>query len=297
MKDYTSVSEKLVLSDRMEKVYADVLPRIQKWEMRESTRCSEVEHGGRDPFLDVFMEAPDAPYVINLAKAIVRSWQVTPVVIHKDEALVGITRPNYPFMEHFSWGIVNYGCKADAKDPAELSMIGAAIERMSPLDEDHRYRTAKAVFGPVVDALTKEGLFVAGGYQGHTIPNYETLLELGLDGVLEKVRRYKAVNARDDETCDLYEAWEILVVGMSGYLEQYADHAACLAQTERDAEQKRYYRQIADNCAFVAHKRPETLYQAVQLMWCLSLWDWVDCVGRVDRYLYPFYQKAKAQGM
>ena len=59
--------------------------------------------------------------------------------------------------------------------------------------------------------------------------------------------------------------------------------------------QKTYYLQISKNCRFVAHSKPQTLYQAVQLMWCLSLWDWVDCVGRVDQYLYPFYLKAKME--
>ena len=292
MLDYTSVSEKLVLSDRMEKVYEDILPRLHKWEARESTLCAEMQPEGRDPFLDVFLEEPDTPYVICLAKAIVRSWLVTPVVIHPYEAVVGITRPTYPFLEHFSWGIVDHGYKADTMDPDELRRLSAAIGRMTQLDEDHRYRTAGAVFGPVIEDLKKEGLFTAGDYQGHTIPSYDTLLDLGLDGVLEKVRRYKAVNAHDAGTQDLYEAWEILVIGMSEYLMQYADEAARLAKTDTDPEQKRYHQQIAENCAFVAHKKPQTLYQAVQLMWCLSLWDWVDCLGRVDQYLYPFYKRA-----
>ena len=78
MKDYTSISEKLILSERMERVYTGILPRIQKWEQRELTRCSEAETGGKNPFLDVFTENPDTPYVINLANAIVRSWLITP---------------------------------------------------------------------------------------------------------------------------------------------------------------------------------------------------------------------------
>ena len=293
MKDYTCVSEKLVLSARMEKVHANILPRLQKRDDREDTRCSEVDTGGNNPFLDVFMENRDAPYVINLANAIVRSWLITPVVIHRDEALVGITRPFYPFMEHFSWGIRHHGycaCKHTG-DFEELGRIGAAIERMTPLDEEHR--AAIPVYGAVVEALRDEGLFSAGGYQGHTVPNYNTLLELGLDGVLEKIRRYKAINARDDDTRELYAAWEILIQGMSRYLEQYAAEAAHLAQTEQDAQQKLYYQQICENCSFVAHQKPQTLYQALQLMWCLALWDWVDCVGRVDQYLYPFYVHSK----
>ena len=58
MKDYTSVSEKLILSPRMEQVYTDILPRIKKWEEREMTRCSELEPDGANPFLDEFLEHP-----------------------------------------------------------------------------------------------------------------------------------------------------------------------------------------------------------------------------------------------
>ena len=298
MKDYTSITEKLVLSPRMEKVHGAILPRLQKWENRENTRCCELDTDGKNPFLDEFMEHPDTPYVINLANAIVRSWMITPVVIHPNEAVVGITRPNYPFVEHFSWGVRHYGFRANAhiQDFEQLQKIGAAITRMTPLDKDHRYRAAIPVFGTAIEALTQEGLFSAGGFQGHTIPNYNTLLDLGLDGVLEKVRHFKAINAKDTETQLLYEAWEIIVLGMSQYLTAYGEEAARLAQTEQDAEQKEYYLQISENCRFVAHKKPETLYQAVQLQWCLALWDWVDCLGRVDQYLYPFYEKAKAEG-
>lgn len=296
--NYTSVSEKLVLSERMERVYQQVLPRLNPvWQNREATHCSELESEGKNPFLDVFLENPDAPYVINLAKAIVRSWLITPVVIHRDEALVGIVRPLYPFLEHFSWGIECHGYEAQQHfgDYEQLKAVGAAIERMTPLDADHRYRAAEPVFGPNVRLFEDEGLFVAGGYQGHTIPNYPTLLELGLDGVLEKLRRYEEINAGDEKTRNLYHAWEIIVQGMSEYLSQYAREAAGLARTETDAVQQSYYLQIAENCAFVAHRKPETLYQAVQLMWCLSLWDWVDCLGRVDQYLYPYYQKAMTE--
>ena len=293
--DYTSTTEILVLSQRMEQVYTDILPRLKDWKSREDTTCSEVETGGKNPFLEEFMDNPDVPYVINLANAIVRSWMVTPVVIHPAEAIVGIVRPLYPFMEHFSWGIRRHGYCAEnhEKDLSKIPEISEAIERMTPLDADHRYRAAIPIYGDKIRPIMQEGLFAAGGYQGHTIPNYETLLNLGLDGVLNKLERYEKINTHDK---DLYTAWKIIVRGMSSYLELYAAEAERLAKTETDEVQKQYYLDIYENCTYVAHKKPQTLYQAVQLMWCLSLWDWVDCLGRIDQYLYPYYLKAKEEG-
>ena len=296
--DYTSTAEKLILSPRMEEVYKDILPRLKDWKSREDTTCSEVTPGEKNPFLDEFMENPKVSYVINLANAIVRSWLETPIVIHPNEALVGITRPVYPFMEHFSWGIRHRGYHAEnhTQDYHQLALIAEAIERMTPLDAEHRYRAAIPVFGEKVHQIRNEGLFSAGGYQGHTIPNYETPLNLGLDGVLAKLEHYEKLNAHDQKSQDLYQAWKIIVRGMSRYLEQYSQEAGLLEKAESNPRQKEYYRQIRDNCAYVAHRKPESLYQAIQLMWCLSLWDWVDCLGRIDQYLLPYYQKALEEG-
>lgn len=114
--------------------------------------------------------------------------------------------------------------------------------------------------------------------------------------MLAYVDECAAKNDRNQETRDFYEANRIIIRGMSSWLEGYAAKAAELAESEKNAEQKRWYEEISANCAFVAHKKPETLYQAAQLMWTLCLWDWVDCVGRSDQYLWPFYEKAVNEG-
>lgn len=307
MNDYRSTAETLVLSDRMESVHADVLARLKPRNARESTSTAECTPDGRNPFLDVFMENPDAPYVVKLAKAIVRSWMVTPMVIHRGESVVGVTRPRYPMIEHFSWGISgapgspgrsNFHVEEGPVDVMRRQAL--AVAGMTPLDFEHRFRSAWPLVGrDRLDEIYANDIFQAGGYQGHTIPNYVTLLENGLDGMLEKIDRFAAenpVNRKGQDTADFYEANRIIVRGMSEWLTAYADLARRLALEESDACQKRYYEEIAANCAFVAHKKPETLYQAVQLMWCLALWDWVDCLGRVDQYLLPYWEKAKREG-
>ena len=286
--------EKLVLTHRMEKVHENILPRLRKRDLREDTYINEVDTEGKNPFLDVFLEMKDEPYVIKLAHAIVRSWMVTPLVIHPGEAVVGIFRPIYPLMEHFSWGIRNYGFVLEecSEDPKVLSDIVKAYNAMTPLDWDHVVRSGSVLLGEEkYEALMADEMFHAGGYQGHTVPGYPLLLELGLDGVLHKIDRYAAVHTQQSQQ-QMYEACRIIIRGMSEYLENYSREAARLAATETDPEQRTYYLQIAENCEAVAHRKPQTLYQAVQLVWCLCLWDWVDCMGRMDQYLYPFYERS-----
>ena len=300
MKKYRGLEEKLLFTDRMNLVKEGVQPRIRCRDDREFSRINVVSTHGRNPFVDEFEEHPERPYVINLANGIVRSWLVTEKVIFPHEAVVGVLRPIYPVIEHFSWGL-------EIRDEAHYQKMGYPAEEkkradrlksvLEPKNYDHLHEAGQRKCGKEkYDAIYREGLFAAGGYQGHTIPNYVTLLTLGLDGMLDKVNEWAEKNVKDQSSADFYEANRIIVRGMSTYLEGYADYAKALYEKETDETQKRYYREIADNCAFVAHHKPVTLYQAVQLTWCLSLWDWCDCLGRVDQYLYPFYQYSNEFG-
>ena len=171
------------------------------------------------------------------------------------------------------------------------------LAKFSPLTEaDINQAAIDHIGDEKFKALQNEDFMWGGGYQGHTIPNYYTLLENGLDGMLKKIDHYAKINVKDEKSANFYEANRILVRGMSAYLTKYAEYASEQAKTESNVDQKLYYEQIAKNCQFVAHNKPQTLYQAVQLMWCLALWDWVDCWGRMDQYLLPFYEYSLKNG-
>ena len=306
MTDYGSIKETYVFSDRMERVYRGVLSRLRPNREREDTKTCPVEIENQNPFADVFEEMPDAPYVLALANAIVRSWEMTPKLIFPGEAVVGITRPDFPILEHFSWGIRINGdlYRTGEAKPSDTPLteeekahFDALRTRMTPLSWRHLETEGERIFGKdEFYALNNDGMFSAGGYQGHTVPSYPRLLEYGLDGVLALVDRYAAEHTGDAETENFYEACRIILRGMSAWLSDYAREAERLAAAEQDAQQKRWYLEIAENCRFVSHKKPETLYQAVQLHFCLFLWDWCDCVGRMDQYLYPFFARSRKEG-
>ncbi len=302
---YKNIDEKLQFTDRFKKVEKGVRARLRPRAPREFTTIDPIPTNGKNPFADVFEEMPDAPYVIALAHAIVRSWLDMPCVIYPHEAVVGITRPTYPIMEHFSWGIqfhdneinATHGFATEEAVQAEKARIDSLRERMTPLPFSHVDNAGIELLGKEhFDELERLGMFWAGGYQGHTLPNYVTLLTNGLDGMLEIIDKYAAINVKDQETADFYEANRILARGMIAHLEKYASYATELAAVETDPTQKRYYEEISANCAFVAHNKPKTLYQAVQLAWILSLWDWVDCIGRVDQFFLPFYEYSREHG-
>ncbi len=187
--------EKLEFSSRLLSVQADIKSRLRKRDLREYTYIDPIPLNGANPFADVFEQMPDAPYVIALAHSIVHSWLCMPPVIYRDEVLVGITRPTYPLMEHFSWGIQFHLEKVNEENgycETEKDRIEGLRSRMTPLDYEHMHAAGRELLGAEhYEMLTKEKMYWAGGYQGHTLPNYVTLLENGLDGMLPKMTGMK----------------------------------------------------------------------------------------------------------
>ena len=104
---YTFTDQKLTFSPRVEALHRALEPRLKHRDCREMT-FTGPEYDGKTPFLDVFEEMPEAPYVEALAHAIVRSWLVSDPVILPNEILVGTTRPIRLLQEHFSYGIKGY---------------------------------------------------------------------------------------------------------------------------------------------------------------------------------------------
>ncbi len=161
-------------------------------------------------------------------------------------------------------------------------------DRMFPAGYGVMNKVHKELLGDV----DYDGLWGPGGYQGHTVPNYNKLLSLGLDGTLEEINKYDA-NTDDQKKHELYRAMRIIVEGLSRFAEGYADKADELASECDDPYEIERLKNISVNCRSVAHKAPESFYEAVQLTWFYSLWDWVDSIGRSDQYLYPYYTSSE----
>ena len=301
MTDYKSTDEILSFSPRMEAVISDVKARLLPNRVREETDTGPRDERGINPFADVFERMEGEPYEICLAHAVVRSWLVSPVVIYPNESLVGINRPKYPAIEHFSWGIrlldrVFDEPQFDGRREIERERQNRLRERFTPLGRDHMHSLGEQIFGEeTYKAICADDLWWTGGYQGHTVPSYPTLLTLGIDGLIHKIEKY-AREPHDDKTDLVYRASTIVLRGLSEWIMLYSSRARELAEAAGTADERARLTAIAENCSFVAHNAPETLYQAAQLMWFYCLWDAVDCVGRADQYLYPFYKKSKENG-
>ncbi len=125
----------------------------------------------------------------------------------------------------------------------------------------------------------------------HYAPNYETFLNDGIEGTLNKI--YKSMNAHKDEnkkTVFLKSA-EITLKAFGNMILQYADIALQNDMTD-----------IYNVCKKISFAKPETFREALQLVWFTYIafryeGRYAMALGRLDQYLYPFFEKDLKEGI
>ncbi len=299
MTDYRSTEEKFEYSPDMEKVYADMLARRKDNRTREGVETGNPPDG-KTPFFDVFIECRGEPYPIKLAKAIVRSWLVTEPTMHDGEYLVGFPRPTRPIHEHFHIGIVRE--RHILKDPAYIDRfdeLNALMTEMRPefhpaevtvIDTEaaKRFGTPEV---PRAHEYTWGELWSLGGYQGHTVPNYDILMTQGIGGVHSRVLA-RMEGETEEKKLIMLRACIIILEGLRDWILLQAECADKKAAGEADEHLAKRYRAAAENCRAIAFDPPKNYYQAAQLTFFYNLWDANDCTGRTDQYLYPFFERS-----
>ena len=131
----------------------------------------------------------------------------------------------------------------------------------------------------------------------HTCLDYPRLVKIGYDGVREQVR--EALREHPEREI-FYTAMLISLDAASKYIHDYADAAREAAKTatpERAAE----LNELGRVCDKIADKKPDTFFEAMQLVWMTHLIGNVDggsamSLGRFDQYMRPFFEKDYADG-
>lgn len=147
--------------------------------------------------------------------------------------------------------------------------------------------------------------------QGREVMHYYMPLEYGWDGIIELCDKKIAETmgeAGDDGILGMdrgyyYLAMKIIAQGMSKQCENYAERAHYLASVETDPELKKNYEEIEAVMSHIAHKRPETFRQALQIT--LQCHYGVvnedpqsgQSIGRLGQVLQPFYEKDIEDGI
>ncbi len=132
----------------------------------------------------------------------------------------------------------------------------------------------------------------AGGI-GHFLPGYERMIRLGVEGYLELIRGKEG---------PLYEAARIVCEGLLVFAARLAEEADRLALLEREPVRKAELKNIAAVCRKVPAGPAESLHEALQSLWLTHLAVNLESLnsavsfGRIDQYLYPYYERDVSAG-
>ena len=141
--------------------------------------------------------------------------------------------------------------------------------------------------------------------QGHLILGHRNILAEGFSGVRERAseRLEQARRQGDQDGQHFLEAVIISCEAMRDLAARFAEHAEAAARTSHDEDRKQELTRIAERCRRVPYLPPRDFREALQALWLTQVGALVAhgmpaifAVGRIDQYLYPFYQADRDAG-
>lgn len=141
------------------------------------------------------------------------------------------------------------------------------------------------------------------GQDSHMAVDYEMVLSLGIEGILKKIDSLSAQNGNNE----FYSSCRTTLKGVLAFSENYSKYAYNLSLNESDITRKEELLHISEICARVPRFPVNTFYEAVQSVHFISLALSFSPLrpysmqqfqlGRLDRYLYPYYVRDKEAGI
>lgn len=124
-------------------------------------------------------------------------------------------------------------------------------------------------------------------------------LELGWGGLLNKIGRYRRLNA--PRGADFYDGLEAIIHGIQSWIRRNAALAREMAANETHPQLRENLEWMAEANERLVNEPPRTFREACQwLVWyqmASRMYNGSGSLGRLDMILYPFYQRDKALGM
>ena len=136
--------------------------------------------------------------------------------------------------------------------------------------------------------------------QGHICPDSKLWLELGPQGLIEKAQEKLKTCSEDQK--EFYECTILVLQGACTFMQRYHNYIKEMMPSV-EPEYQATLQTVADNCLHLSYRAPESFHEALQSLWFLFVILHMESnassfsPGRIDQYLYPFYQKDKEAGI
>ncbi len=177
------------------------------------------------------------------------------------------------------------------------SYFNTALSKTHNRREGRRWKTMVKRWRRKAEGLNSLGVGNCGAVPGHLIPNYPKVLRLGFRGIVAELEE-KLQQARGRKK-DLLRALIVSCQAAAVFASRYADEAERLAAAEADERRREELRQIAAICRRVPWEPAESFSEALQALWFSHMLIMAAesypgpgvSHGRIDQYLYPYYQR------
>lgn len=293
--------------------------RVQQ--LRDAMLCAPelcIERGAL--MTESYRETESFPFIIRRAKALANVLAKMSIHIADGELIVGTATSKQrggTLTPEINW-------EWYLKEMEEIS--SREWDRFAPLSENEKSRMKEflpywhgtslydkwcaIVPGSVLKGQFKTFLPVSSSisnmHLAHTCPGYERVLNLGLLGIRQRIEQHIAAldltKIGELNRNQFYQAVNTTLDAAMVLAGRYAALAQKLAEKETDINRKKELKRIAATCRHVPEKPARSFYEAIQSVWftyiVLMIEGWGPGMGfgRLDQYLYPFYQKDIQEG-
>lgn len=181
--------------------------------------------------------------------------------------------------------------------------FNAVLSRSLNKKENRHWRRLTKSWMKLMGELNSCGMGNAGATPGHLIPDYPRALRIGLDGLISYFEELKE-DVTSKSHADFLEALVISCEGAKVFSQRYSREAERLASSCSDELRRQELEEIARICEKVPAKPAETFHEALQSLWLLHMLVMTQesypgpglSFGRIDQYLFPYYEKDLEEG-
>jgi formate C-acetyltransferase len=250
----------------------------------------------------VMKETAVEPMITRRAKVFAAAAREMPIYIFPDELLVGNTgvRPYcynvtpLTVVSGQTLASIMGGGTGDAYTKIR-GTFGLSDDEMRELTED------------ILPYARQQGMVAPLYHYGHNAHGLEKVLRKGFLGIKreaeERLARLDPATPEDLKKIPFIEGVVLAMEAAAEVGQRFAMKAREQAATEKNNQRKTELLKIAEVCDWVPAHPARTFYEALQsyhFAWLLLVWelsyDWAFALGRVDQYLYPYYESDIREG-
>ncbi len=178
------------------------------------------------------------------------------------------------------------------------SHFSTALSRCLREDESHQREQQEAKFFQEWKKLNEHGVGNCAAVPGHLVPDYPRVVQIGWMGLCAEAQAVLKHPYTTTEQRHFAKALLICGDAVQAYQQRYDKLLHQLAEGEPNPGRKAELLEMARICARVPWHPPQTFPEALQALWFIHMLAMAAesypgpgvSPGRVDQYLYPFYQ-------